>query len=81
MVMPPQQKALRKVLREQPCSTHRLTQEAGVPYSNVIEARDGTRPVSAGMASKLIDTLRKWAADIDRLADELEAAMEGGTDE
>ena len=81
MVMPPQQKALRKVLREQPCSTRRLSLEAGVPYSNIVEARDGTRPVSAGMASKLVTTLRKWADNVNRLADELEAAMEGGTDE
>jgi hypothetical protein len=76
--MPPLQKALRKALREQPCSIRRLSLDSGVPYSNLMEAKEGTRPVSAGMAGKIVRALRRWAVECNGLADELEAAMEGG---
>jgi hypothetical protein len=79
--MPPLQKALRKALREQPCSVRRLSIDSGVPYSNLMEAKEGTRPVSAGMVEKVVRALHRWANECNALADELQAAMEGGSDE
>jgi hypothetical protein len=76
MAMPDEQKVLRRIIRENPCSLRRLAAASGVRHSNLLEAKNGTRPVSQGMAEKLIAALRKWADTCNRLADDLEAAME-----
>ena len=77
MAMPAQQKALRKLLRENPCSMLTLARVSGVPHSNLIEARDGIRPVSEGMAARVEAGLRQLAITFNRLADEMEAATKG----
>ena len=75
MAMPAKQKALRKVLREAPCSVNALAKAAGVPQQNLVEARDGKRPVSRGMAEKVVAALSRWADDCNRLASELESTL------
>ena len=75
--MPPRQRALRKVIRQQPASLRRLATAAGVKESNMRQAAAGQRRVSGGMARGVITALRQWAATCDRLADELEHALKG----
>ena len=78
MGMPAKTRALRKVLREAPCSMRALARAAGVAHQNLVLARDGLRPVSDAMAASVAAALRTWADTCDRLADEMERATEEG---
>ncbi len=77
MAMPAKQKALRKIIREGPCGLTALARAAGVPQPNLHNAANGIRPVSDGMATRVVAALRDWAERCHRLANEMEAATKG----
>ena len=75
MAMPIERKALRKVIRENPCSLRRLADEAGVSHANLLAASEGRRPVSPQMVRQVVGVLRRWAHLCNRLAAELESTV------
>ena len=75
MAIPPRRKALRKVLREVPCSGRRLADEAGLSHGNLLQVRDGARNLTNDSAEKLVEALRRWRDTCDELASELEATL------
>ena len=75
------QKALRKIVRENPCSLRRLADEAGLSHANLLKAGEGERNLTPDAARKLAKALRRWSEIFGRLADEMETAMpKGGND-
>lgn len=81
MGMPARRRALRRALRENPCSLRRLAMEANVSHANLRAAAEGRRNVSDGMAKAVASALRRWAVTCNRLASDLETASTAGGDD
>lgn len=71
--------AVRRALREAPCSTRALAKEAGIPHSTLVRITGGTRNATPAVAEALARALRVWSERCERLAKAVEsAAAKGG---
>jgi len=64
--------AVRRALREAPCSTRALAKEAGVPHSTLVRIAAGTRNATPAVAEALARALRAWGKRCERLASAVE---------
>ena len=66
--------AVRRALRDSPCSLRALAREAGVSHSTLVLIRSGKLDVSPDMAASVTAALKSWANTCQRMAADIAAA-------
>jgi transcriptional regulator with XRE-family HTH domain len=67
-------RALRRALREAPCSARELAREAGVPHSTLVRVLAGARNATPVVAAAIAQALKTWGKRCVRLATAIENA-------
>ena len=67
-------RALRRALRDAPCSARELAREARVPHSTLVRVLAGARNATPAVAAAIAQALRAWGKRCGRLATAIENA-------
>lgn len=65
--------AVRRALKDAPCSMRALAREAGISHANLVRIIAGSRPATQGVADAVASALRTWGERCSRLADAVES--------